>query len=54
MSPATSRVTSRVAGGELPITGSTTTLIAGGAVLLLAVGAGVYLVARRRRVTFTA
>ncbi len=41
-------------GGELPITGSTTTLIAGGAVLLLAVGAGVYLVARRRRVTFTA
>lgn len=41
-------------GGELPVTGTTTALIAGGAVLLLALGAGVYLIARRRRVTFTA
>jgi LPXTG-motif cell wall-anchored protein len=41
-------------GGELPITGSSTTLIAGGAVALLALGGGLFLVARRRRVTFTA
>src|SRR5690606_8509226 len=37
----------------LPVTGAPALLLAGGAVLLLAVGAGVYLVARRR-VTFTA
>jgi LPXTG-motif cell wall-anchored protein len=41
-------------GGELPITGSSTTLIAGGAVALLVLGGGLFLVARRRRVTFTA
>lgn len=41
-------------GGELPITGNTTMLIAGGAVALLALGGGMFLVARRRRVTFTA
>ncbi|QSB13566.1 hypothetical protein JQS43_18510 [Natronosporangium hydrolyticum] len=44
------------AGGEdeLPITGSTTALIAGGAVLLLTLGATLFLLARRRRLTFTA
>lgn len=36
------------------MTGSTTVLLGGGAVLLLGLGAGVYLVARRRRVSFTA
>jgi LPXTG-motif cell wall-anchored protein len=41
-------------GGELPVTGASTTLFAGGAVLLLAVGGGLYLIARRRRVTFSA
>ena len=41
-------------GGELPVTGTTATLIAAGAVLLLALGNGAYLIARRRRVTFTA
>jgi LPXTG-motif cell wall-anchored protein len=41
-------------GGELPVTGASTTLFAGGAVLLLAVGGSLYLIARRRRVTFTA
>ena len=41
-------------GGELPVTGTTATLIAGGAVLLMALGTGAYLIARRRRVTFTA
>jgi LPXTG-motif cell wall-anchored protein len=41
-------------GGELPVTGSSTMLIAGGAVALLVVGGGMFLVARRRRVTFTA
>ena len=41
-------------GGELPVTGTTATLIAAGAVLLLALGTGAYLIARRRRVTFTA
>jgi LPXTG-motif cell wall-anchored protein len=41
-------------GGELPTTGNTTMLIAGGAVALLALGGGLFLVARRRRVTFTA
>lgn len=38
----------------LPVTGSTTVLLGGGAVLLLGLGAGVYLVARRGRVSFTA
>ncbi|GAB3955604.1 LPXTG cell wall anchor domain-containing protein [Micromonospora vulcania] len=41
-------------GGGLPLTGSNTTTIAGGAVLLLAVGAGLFLIARRRRLRFTA
>lgn len=41
-------------GGELPVTGSSTALLAAGALVLLAVGGGLYLVARRRRVTFTA
>lgn len=38
----------------LPVTGSTTVLLGGGAVLLLGLGAGVYLAARRRRVSFSA
>jgi LPXTG-motif cell wall-anchored protein len=47
------------AGGEadeesLPRTGASTALIAGGAVALLALGGGLFLVARRRRVRFTA
>lgn len=49
--------TGGAAGGtedELPLTGSTTTLLGGGAVLLLGLGAGAYLVARRRRVSFSA
>ena len=41
-------------GGGLPQTGTSTTLIAGGALSLLVLGAGLYLVARRRRITFTA
>lgn len=41
-------------GGELPVTGTSTWLIAGGALALLAVGAVLFLVARRRRITFTA
>lgn len=40
-------------GGELPTTGITTMLIAGGAAALLALGGGLFLVARKRRVTFT-
>ncbi len=39
---------------ELAATGSQTALIAGGALMLLALGAGLFLVARRRRVAFTA
>jgi LPXTG-motif cell wall-anchored protein len=42
------------AGGELPVTGTATSLIAGGAVALLVLGGGLYLLARRRRITFTA
>jgi len=38
---------------DLPVTGAPAGLLAGGAALLLAAGAGMYLVARRRRVTFT-
>lgn len=38
---------------ELPETGVPTGLLAGGAALLLAAGAGTYLVARKRRITFT-
>jgi LPXTG-motif cell wall-anchored protein len=41
-------------GGGLPETGAPTALIAGGALALLALGGGLFLVARRRRVTFTA
>jgi LPXTG-motif cell wall-anchored protein len=41
-------------GGELPTTGISTGIIAGGAVLLLALGGGLFLIARRRRVTFQA
>ena len=41
-------------GGSLPQTGPKAGLIAGGAGALLALGAGLFLVARRRRVSFTA
>jgi LPXTG-motif cell wall-anchored protein len=41
-------------GGELPETGMPTALIAGGALLLLTLGGAMYVVARRRQVTFTA
>jgi hypothetical protein len=41
-------------GGGLPVTGAPTAIIAGGAAALLALGAGLYLVFWRRRVTFTA
>lgn len=41
-------------GGGLPETGASTGLIAGGALALLALGGGLFLVAQRRRVTFTA
>lgn len=40
--------------GELPVTGTSTTIIALGAVALLAVGGGLYLLARKRRLSFTA
>jgi hypothetical protein len=40
--------------GELPLTGAAAGGIAGGAALLLAVGAGLFIMARRRRVKFTA
>lgn len=38
---------------ELPVTGSPSLMIAGGALLLLVLGGVIYLLARRRRVTFT-
>lgn len=38
---------------ELPVTGSPSLMIAGGALLLLVLGGVMYLLARRRRVTFT-
>lgn len=41
-------------GGGLPLTGAAAGSIAGGAGALLAVGAGLFLVARRRKVKFTA
>jgi len=40
-------------GGELPVTGASTGLIVLGALVLLAIGGVLFLVARRRRVTFT-
>lgn len=42
------------AGGGLPVTGASTSIVAGAALALLAVGGGLFLVARRRRITFTA
>jgi LPXTG-motif cell wall-anchored protein len=42
------------AGGGLPVTGASTGIVAGAALALLAVGGGLFLVARRRRITFTA
>lgn len=39
---------------ELPITGTSATLVAGGAALLLALGTVLFFLARRRRLTFTA
>ncbi|MER7456195.1 LPXTG cell wall anchor domain-containing protein [Micromonospora sp. NPDC126480] len=41
-------------GGGLPVTGANTTLIAGGAAVLLAAGAGLFVLARRRKLRFTA
>lgn len=40
--------------GTLPVTGTNAALIAGAAILLVAAGTGLFLTARRRRVTFTA
>ena len=42
------------AGGELPLTGVAVGGIAGGAALLLAIGAGLFVMTRRRNVKFTA
>jgi len=41
-------------GGGLPVTGTPTAAIAGGAAAILALGAGLFLLARRRKVKFTA
>ncbi|MFI1989399.1 LAETG motif-containing sortase-dependent surface protein [Actinoplanes sp. NPDC020271] len=46
--------TSSTEGGALALTGSNSSTIAGGAVLLLLVGAGLFFLARRRRVNFKA
>jgi LPXTG-motif cell wall-anchored protein len=40
-------------GGGLPVTGARTGLLIGGGIGLVAVGAGLFLLFRRRRVTFT-
>lgn len=40
-------------GGDLPATGPPVGLIAGGALVLLGLGAGLFLLARRRRIIFT-
>lgn len=42
------------AGGELPKTGAPVALVAGAAVFLIALGGGLFLLARRRRTTFSA
>lgn len=41
-------------GGRLPETGTQVALVAGGALMLLALGGAMYVVARRRRITFSA
>jgi len=41
-------------GATLPVTGTNTALVAGGAAVLLSSGAGLFVVARRRRIRFTA
>lgn len=41
-------------GGDLPLTGTTTVLVGAGGAALLTVGGGLWLVARRRRLRFTA
>jgi LPXTG-motif cell wall-anchored protein len=41
-------------GGGLPATGTSTLIVVGGALALLALGTGLYLLARRRRIRFTA
>ncbi|HEY8471304.1 MAG TPA: LPXTG cell wall anchor domain-containing protein [Natronosporangium sp.] len=41
-------------GGGLPATGTSALIVAAGALALLALGAGLYLIARRRRIRFTA
>ena len=59
-SPTGSVVPSGVAGasssaaGSLPVTGANIALISGAAILLVGAGAGLFMVARRRRVRFTA
>lgn len=41
-------------GGGLPVTGSSAGIVIGSALALLALGGGLFLIARRRRITFTA
>jgi LPXTG-motif cell wall-anchored protein len=41
-------------GGGLPATGTSTIIVVAGALVLLALGASLYLIARRRRIRFTA
>ncbi|MCW2643187.1 MAG: LPXTG-motif cell wall anchor domain [Dactylosporangium sp.] len=50
----TPTATKTTAAPTLPVTGSQTGLYAGGAVVLLGAGAGLFMVARRRRVNFEA